>query len=319
MLRQARQPDKKIDFCNNPELRRYFMKMLDIINSPSRKQREIILGWALVLPSVLIILSMILYPIIYNIFLSFFNVNLQLGNTFIGLENHRNVLTDKAFWNSVLTTVIYVFFTTAGTTLFGLLVAIVMNKEFPLRGLVRSLVLFPYVAPVISVVFSWQFIFDPVNGVVMDLLVEKLGILSQRVNLINTPQSAVWVAVIFSIWKNFPFSYLMILSRLQGIDKNLYEAAEVDGATGWNKFRYITLPELYFVMGSIILLRVIWNFNKFEEIFLLTDNVKVLSVYTYFKAFVGTMEMGQGSALALIQFILLIGFIFVYVKKVLKW
>jgi multiple sugar transport system permease protein len=93
----------------------------------------------------------------------------------------------------------------------------------------------------------------------------------------------------------------------------------VDGASGWEKFRFITLPEIYFVTGSIILLRVIWNFNKFEEIYLLTTNVKVLSIYTYFKAFVGTMDMGQGAALALIQFILLIGFILIYVKKVLKW
>lgn len=279
-------------------------------------KREVYLGWGLVFPSVFVILSLILYPIIYNIFLSFFDVSLGSNNTFTGLENHKNVVTDVFFWKAVLTTVLYVVCTTLGTTLMGLVVALVMNKNFPFRGLVRSLVLFPYVAPVISVVFSWQFIFDPVNGIVMDVLVERLGILSDRVNLIGSPSSAVWVAILFSIWKNFPFTYLMILSRLQGIDQGLYEAAEVDGASGWEKFRYVTLPEIYFVTGSIILLRVIWNFNKFDEVFLLTGtNVKVLSVYTYFKAFVGTMEMGQGSALALIQFLLLIGFILFYVKK----
>jgi multiple sugar transport system permease protein len=284
-----------------------------------QKEKEILLGWGLVFPAVFVILSMILYPIIYNIYLSFFDVNLHEGNTFIGLENHKAVLIDPFFWKSVMTTVIYVFFTTIGTTLFGLIVAIAMNQEFPLRGLVRSLVLFPYVAPVISVVFAWQFIYDPVTGIVMDVLVERLGFLNERVNLIGSPSSAVWVAIVFSIWKNFPFTYLMILARLQGIDNNLFEAAEVDGASGWEKFRFITLPEIYFVTGSIILLRVIWNFNKFEEIYLLTTNVKVLSIYTYFKAFVGTMDMGQGAALALIQFILLIGFILIYVKKVLKW
>lgn len=295
------------------------MKSLAPTVGLGQNRREVYLGWALVFPAVFIILALILYPIVYNVFLSFFDVNLSDANTFIGLENHRAVVTDAFFWKSVGTTVVYVFFTTVGTTLFGLIVALVMNREFPLRGLVRSLVLFPYVAPVISVVFAWQFIFDPVNGIVMDVLVERLGILGERVNLIGSPASAVWVAIIFSIWKNFPFTYLMILSRLQGIDKNLYEAAEVDGASGWQKFKAITLPEIYFITGSIILLRVIWNFNKFEEIFLLSKNVKVLSVYTYFKAFVGTMDMGQGSALALIQFILLIGFILVYVKRVLKW
>jgi multiple sugar transport system permease protein len=283
------------------------------------KKREMLLGWALVLPSVAVILSLILYPIVYNIYLSFFDVRPMAANTYVGLENHRNVVTDPTFWHSVLTTLLYVFFTTIGTTLMGLIVALVMNRPFPLRGLVRSLILFPYVAPVISVVFAWQFIFDPVNGIFMDITYEKLGLFSSRFNLIGSPSTAVWVAIIFSIWKNFPFSYLMILSRLQAVDSNLYEASEIDGASGWQKFRYITFPELYFVMGAIVLLRVIWNFNKFEEVFLLTENVKVLSVYTYFKAFVGTMELGQGASLAVIQFLLLLVFILFYVKRVLKW
>ncbi len=286
----------------------------------TREKREILFGWALVLPGVIIIASMILYPIIYNIYLSFFDVNLQLGNTYTGLENHKNIVIDPFFWDSIVTTVIYVVFTTIGTTLMGLLVAVVMNKKFPLRWLARSLVLFPYIAPVISVVFAWRFIFDPVNGIFMDIVVEKLGLFSERFNLIGSPKSAVWVAILFSIWKNFPFSYLMILARLQGIDKNLYEAADIDGANGWQKFKSITLPEVYFVIGAIVLLRIIWNFNKFEEIFLLTDmNVKVIAIFTYMKAFIGTMELGQGAALAFIQFLLLMGFILFYVKRVLKW
>ncbi len=285
----------------------------------SLKQREGMLGWVLILPAAIIIFSLILYPIFYNIYLSFFDVNLEGGNTYLGLDNYISVITDISFWKSVFTTFIYVSVTTIGTTVLGIGVALVMNKEFPLRGLVRSLILLPYVAPVISVVYSWRFIFDPVNGVFMDLTVEKLGLFSERFNLIEQPQAAVWVAIIFSIWKGFPFSYLMILSRLQAIDTTLYEAAEIDGASAWDKFKSITMPEIYFVVGAIVLLRLIWNFNKFEDIFLLTENVKVLSIYTYFKAFTGSMEMGQGASLAVIQFLLLIGFILFYVKRVLKW
>lgn len=284
-----------------------------------RAQRESTLGWALITPAAIIIGILILYPIAYNIYLSFFDTNLSGNNTFIGLANYKNIVFDPEFWKAVLTTLIYVIFTTAGTTVFGLIVALVMNKEFPLRGLVRSLLLLPYVAPVISVVFAWKFIFDPVNGIFMDITVEKLHIFAERFNLIGTPSAAIWVTIIFSIWRNFPFTYLMILSRLQAIDKNLYEAADIDGCGGWTKFKYITLPEIFFVMGSIVLLRIIWNFNKFEDIYLLAQNVQVLSIYTYFKAFTGAMEMGQGSSLAVIQFILLIGFIIFYVKKVLKW
>lgn len=284
-----------------------------------RAQREAGLGWVLILPAATIIALLVLYPIAYNIYLSFFDTSISGNNTFIGLTNYDNVVFDPDFWKAVLTTLIYVVFTTAGTTVFGLIVALVMNQPFPFRGLVRSLLLLPYVAPVISVVFAWKFIFDPVNGIFMDMTVEKLGIFSERFNLIGSPSAAIWVTIIFSIWRNFPFTYLMILSRLQAIDKNLYEAAEIDGCGGWSKFRFITMPEIYFVTGSIILLRIIWNFNKFEDIYLLADNVEVLSVYTYFKAFTGAMEMGQGSSLAVIQFLLLIGFIIYYVKKVLKW
>lgn len=284
-----------------------------------RAQRESVLGWGLIMPAATIIGLLVIYPIIYNIYLSFFDTSLSGNNTFIGLANYENVLFDSDFWKAAWTTLIYVVFTTVGTTVFGLIVALAMNKEFPFRGLVRSLLLLPYVAPVISVVFAWKFIFDPVNGLFMDLTVEKLGIFTERFNLIGTPSAAIWVTIIFSIWRNFPFTYLMILSRLQAIDKNLYEAADIDGCGGWSKFKFITLPEVYFVMGSIVILRVIWNFNKFEDIYLLAENVEVLSVYTYFKAFTGSMEMGQGSSLAVVQFVLLIGFIIYYVKKVLKW
>ena len=285
----------------------------------SIRVQEARFGWRLIAPSAAVIALLILYPIGYNVFLSFFDVRLQGANVYVGARNYTGVLADPAFWRSVLTTVIYVAGTTAGTTLVGLGVALVMNQRFPLRGLVRSLILLPYIAPVIAVVYGWQFIFDPVNGIFMHLTVELLGLFEERFNLIGAPRNAIVVAILFNIWKNFPFSYLMLLSSLQGIDGSLYEAAQIDGASAWQRFRFITLPEIFFVLGALVVLRVIWNFNKFEEVFLLTDNVRVLSVFTYFKAFTGALDQGQGAALALIQFLLLVGFILFYVKRVLKW
>ncbi|MDF1568339.1 MAG: sugar ABC transporter permease [Spirochaetaceae bacterium] len=283
-------------------------------------RREARFGRLLIAPALVVILGLILYPIIYNIYLSFFNVSLAGRNVFLGLSNYLDVLTDSEFWSSVLTTMLYVVLSTFGTTILGLIVAMVMNRAFPLRWLARSLILLPYVAPVISVVFAWQFFFDPVNGIFMHVMVEKLGWINQRVNLISEPGNALWVAILFNMWRNFPFSYLMILSRLQGIDENLYEAAEIDGASAWQKFRFITLAEIYFVVGALILLRFIWNFNKFEEVYLLTGiNVKTMPIYIYLKAFIGTMELGTASALAVVQFLILVGIILVYVKRVLKW
>ena len=111
-------------------------------------------GWRLILPAIIIIGGLIIYPIGYNIFLSFFDVKLQGDKTFVGLANFRGVLLDPTFWRAVFTTLIYVVGTTIGTTLVGLGVALVMNRKFPLRGLVRGLILLPYIAPVISVVFT---------------------------------------------------------------------------------------------------------------------------------------------------------------------
>ena len=285
----------------------------------SPKQQEARLGWALVAPAVIVIGALIIYPIVYNVYLSFFDVKLAGANTFTGVENHVGVVTDGDFWSALWTTVIYVVFSVLGTVVVGTVVAMAMNRPFPMRWLVRSIILLPYVAPVIATVFAWQFFFDPVNGLFVHVVVEVLGLVEQRFNLIGNPGTAVIVAIVFSIWKNFPFAYLMILSRLQAIDETLYEAAELDGCNGWDKFRHVTLPELYFIIGSLVLLRVIWNFNKFEEVYLITDNVRVLSIYTYLTAFTGSLDLGRGATLAVIQFLFLIAFILYYVKRVLKW
>ncbi|MDD3903469.1 MAG: sugar ABC transporter permease [Sphaerochaeta sp.] len=285
----------------------------------TRAQQEQRLGWSLVFPSVVIILVLILYPVLYNTFLSLFAFDVSGNRTFVGLGNYAEVLRDREFRLALGTTLLYVVCTTLGTTVLGVVVALALHRKFPLRSLVRSIVLLPYVAPVISVVFAWQFVFDPVNGIFMEIFHSQLGWFSQRMNIVGDPSTAVWAAIVFSIWKNFPFTYLMVLSRLQAIDQTLYEAAEVDGASPWQQFKAITMPEIYFVVNALILLRVIWNFNKFDEVYLLSSNVKVLSVYTYLKAFTGTMDFGQGSTLAVLQFVLLIGFILFYVKKVLKW
>lgn len=283
------------------------------------ERQEARFGRLLVLPSVLVIALLILYPIGFNVILSFFSVSFVKESTFVGFRNYLEILSDIAFWKSVLVTLVYVVFSTLGAAVVGVLVALLMNRNFRFRGLVRSLILLPYVAPVISVVFSWQFFFDPVQGIFTHLFVDVFSLSKERFNLIGNPDSALWVAIVFNIWRSFPFIYLMVLSRLQAVDATLYEAAVIDGATTSQQFKFITLPEIYFVVSAMVLLRFIWNFNKFEEVYLLTDNVRVLSVYTYFKAFIGTQSVGQASAVAVTQFLILVSFILVYVKKALKW
>lgn len=284
------------------------------------KERDARLGIILILPTVIMIVGLIFYPIFYNIFLSLQEVNMNpnVANTFIGLEHFINILTDLDFWNSFKTSLIFTSTTVVGTTLLGLGVAILLNREFPGRPIVRGIILLPYVTPVISAVFGWKYLFDPVFGMANYFLVDLLHILPAHINWIESPRYSIYAVIIFNIWRNFPFAFLMILAELQSISQTLYEAAVVDGANGWQQFKYITLPELKFVLGALIILRTIWNFYKFSEVYLLASSVEVLPVYIYEKAF-SNYNFGEAAAISAILFVFVMGFIMFYVRRVLEW
>ncbi|MFC5080715.1 Inner membrane ABC transporter permease protein YcjO [Vibrio thalassae] len=276
-------------------------------------------GWRLVAPTIGIIGILILYPIVFNVYLSFFDVKLNGDKTFVGLTNYLQLITNPDYYSSIVTTGIYLFGTVTGTTLLGLAVALLMREPFRGRGLVSAAILMPYFAPVISVVFGWQFLFDPVNGVFNWLMVDVLNLWDQRTNLIGEPGSAVWVVIIFDVWKHFPIAYLLILSKLTSIPKDQYEAAAIDGYGPIGRFFHVTLPEIYFVLATVVILRLIWNLNRFEDVFLLAPNVETLPVFTYYQAFTGVIDQGLAAATSVIQFSVLCVLIWFYVKKILKW
>jgi len=282
-------------------------------------RQEARLGQKLVAPAMGVILLLILYPILFNGYLSFFDVQLNGDKHFVGLENYKNLLVNEDYYQAVWTTFIYLLGTVIGTTVLGLAVALLMNEEFRFRNLARSLIMLPYFAPVISVVFGWQFIFDPVNGIYNHLVVDVLGLSTERHNLIGDPDSALWVVIVFDVWKHFPIAYLLILAKLQSIQKDQYEAAAIDGYGAWGRFVHVTLPEIKFVLGTLILLRLIWNLNRFEDVYLLAPNVETLPIFTYYEAFTGVIDQGLAASVSVLQLVLLSGLIWLYVKKILKW
>jgi multiple sugar transport system permease protein len=277
------------------------------------------LGYRLIAPAFLVIGLLILYPIIFNVYLSFFDVQLNGDKTFVGIENYSKLLSDSGFYDSLGTTFVYLVGTVIGTTVLGLAVALLLNEDFPFKNLVRALVLLPYFAPVISVVFGWQFIFDPVNGIYNHVMVEVLGWASERHNVIGDPDSAIWVVIVFDVWKHFPIAFLLILAKLQSIPKDQYEAAAIDGYGAWGRFVHVTLPEAKFVIATVVLLRLIWNLNRFEDVYLLAPNVETLPIYIYYQAFTGVIDQGLAASISVVQLVFLSGLIWLYVKKVLKW
>ena len=223
-------------------------------------------------------------------------------------------------WGAVVTSIVFSFGSTILTLIVGLVAALLLNRPFRARGVVRAIFLIPYVAPVVSMAFVWRWILDPrPSGVFNDILM-KLGVIELPVGYLSTRGLALVLVIIFEAWRYFPFAMLMILARLQAIDSTMYEAAEVDGANAWNKFMNITLPELRYVLGAIFLLRLMWTFNKFDDIFLLTGGgfgTRVLPVLTYdfsFKLF----DFGRGAATAMILFAILVVFMIFYIGVVMR-
>jgi multiple sugar transport system permease protein len=282
---------------------------------------EIWLAWALILPTLLIVFGLVLFPAIFSIWISFRDVGLNnLNEVFrapwVGLQNYRQVLNDFAFkfqglnnWGAAVTTVVYSLLSTGLTLVMGLIAALLLNRKFVGRGLARGIFLFPYVAPVISVAFVWRWLLDPRPSGVANHILISLGLLETTKAFLATRGLAIWLVILFQGWRYFPFAMLMLLARLQAIDDTLYEAADVDGANMWQKFRFITLSELRYVMGAIFLLRLLWTFNKFDDIW--------LPVLTYQFSF-GSFDFGKGAATAMIQLAALVVFIIIYATTVMR-
>lgn len=298
----------------------------------SMSAQEARLAWMLILPTALIVFGLVLFPAIFSVWISFHKVGLtDLANVFstpwVGLDNYAKVVDDFAFgfqswrnWGAALNSIFYSFVATIFTIAVGLLAALLLNRPFHGRGLARGLFLFPYIAPVVSVAFVWRWLLEPTPaGVVNDLLM-RMGLIERPLAYLATPGLAMVLVILFQGWRYFPFAMLMILARLQAIDNTLYEAADVDGANGWNKFRSITLPELRYVVGALFLLRLMWTFNKFDDIFLLTGGgfgTKVLPVLTYEFSF-RLYDFGRGAAAAMILLIILLIFMAVYSFTVMR-
>jgi len=294
--------------------------------------REARLAWYLILPTAIIVFGLVVFPAIFSVWVSFHDVGLHNLNDvfhapYVGWENFVKVFNDYAFkwqgwnnWGAAVTSIIYSFISTFLTIIIGLIAALLLNHPFKGRGLSRAVFLFPYVAPIVSVAFVWRWILDPRPSGVMNDILMKLGLIDMPVAYLSTRGLALTLVILFTAWRYFPFAMLMILARLQAIDNTLYEAAEVDGANVWQKFSNITIPELRYVLGAIFLLRLMWTFNKFDDIFLLTGGgfgTKVLPILTYefsFKLF----DFGRGAATAMILLLILVIFMVFYVGIVMR-
>lgn len=277
-------------------------------------------------PTVVAVLSVVLFPALWNILLSLRHIrlldlrSLSLFDFNLTLHNFVRVFTYWGFFRDLWVTIIYSILGALLTTFLGLMAAQLLNVEFRGRNFLRTLFLFPYIAPIVTVAFVWRFaLLSPYLGVLNALAVDW-ELFSQPVAFLSQRPLALISAIIFQGWRYFPFAFLFILARMQAIPDELYEAASVDGATPSQKFFYITLPQLKFVLATVILLRFIWSYTRFDDVFLLTSGTggtRVLTIKVY-QLLMGEWDVGAAAALAIVLFLSMAIFLAVYFKWIMQ-
>ena len=240
-----------------------------------------------------------------------------LTNSTFPLDNFARIFNGDEFFEVLWVTLYYTVFGTIGALLVGLFAALLLNKSFKGQGILRGLYLFPYVAPVIAVAFAWLILFDPFSGSANALLVQ-MGVASEAINFFGERPLALIMVTVFEIWRYFPLSFLFILARMQSIDGDMYEAADMDGASPFQQFWYLSVPQLLGILSVLFLLRFIWTFNKFDDIFLLTGGnagTRTLTVNVYEQAF-AISNIGAGAAVAVVIFGCLLTFSIFFLKYI---
>ncbi len=290
-------------------------------------------GLLLISPTFVVVLAVVVLPILWTVMLSFQELRLiQLRTAgFFGnysLENFREVFTSDGFWGSLRTTLVY---SVAGTALaigLGLVASLALRSTFRGRGFVRALMLLPYVAPVVAATFVWSVMLNPQFGIVNHWGTRLLGwdepiaFLSQRsaeasvLGVGFDVPVALLTVIFFEMWRSFPFAFLFLTARLQAVPDTLEEAARVDGATPLQRFRHILLPQLMPTIAVLALLRFIWTFNNFDDIYLLTgggSGTEVVSIRV-FNYLIARSDIGAASAQALVLAGILIVLVTVYMR-----
>lgn len=284
---------------------------------------KMFIGYMFVLPALLYMVLLIGYPIVYNIILSFQNVTamtLAKGNySFIGLDNFRALLDDPVFKPAFLQTITYTLGSLLIQFIIGFLLALFFNEGFSFAKPIRGLIVISWILPVTVTALNWKFMFAEGNGIINALLL-KLHIIDLPIGWLINGKTAMWGLIIANSWIGIPFNMLLLTTGLSNIPESLYEAANIDGASVFQRFTKITLPLLKPTMMSVLVLGFIYTFKVFDLVYVMTaggpvNATEVMSTYSYKLSF-SFYRFGQGAAAANILFVCLFAIALLYLKTV---
>jgi multiple sugar transport system permease protein len=278
------------------------------LSEGARAERR--LGFMLIAPAVIVMIAVTAYPIVYAIYLSLERYNLALpqAKKFIGFANYGAVLSSPYWWHALLVTVIITVFSVAITLVLGFLLAFVLHRTIFGRGLVRTTSLIPYGIVTVAAAYSWQYAWTPGQGYLSSIFNNSAPLTNQF--------QAIVVIIIAEIWKTTPFMALLLLAGLSLVPEDLLKAAQVDGATGWQRFTKITLPLMKPAILVALLFRTLDSFRIFDNIYILTlgangtGSVSILGYDNLFNA----LNLGIGSTISILIFICVAIIAFLFIK-----
>ena len=283
-------------------------------------RNQTFIAYALIAPAAIYILAIVAWPLIETVRLSFTNSSLA-GEEYIGFENYEKMLGSKKFNKIVIRTFVWMFFSVSFKLFIGLIGATLLNANLPGRSMFRVLIMPPWIVPIAIGMLGWLWLYNGYFGIIAGVGM-KTGILDGPFGFLAYKQSAFISTIIADVWVGTPMVTIFFLAAMQGVPKDLYEAAYCDGASRWHRFFKITLPQITPVIITMALLSAIWTFNSFEIIWILTEGgprgaTTTLIIDTY-KMALGNYKFGRGAARAVVVMILLTIFAAFYMTILLK-
>ncbi|MGC4190697.1 MAG: sugar ABC transporter permease [Thermomicrobiales bacterium] len=266
----------------------------------SLANRQALTGYLLALPALVLLLGLVAYPFFFAIYIAFTDRIVGRSGHWVGFDNFRYLFNNPSFLKTVQNTIIMVVVSDAAKLVIGLGLAMLLNQAVVGRGVMRALIMIPWAMPGFIAFLVWRLLYQPIGGGI-NLILTQTGIHPEVIDWLGQKSTALPAVIVATVWRGFPFWAISFLAALQGIPDDLYEAAKVDGASGWQRFRDITIPQIRPVILIVALMSSIWTANSFENIWIMTqggpsDATMVFPVLAYFG--MQTQRLGEAAAVS---------------------
>jgi multiple sugar transport system permease protein len=260
-----------------------------------------VLGFAMMVPAAAFLLVFLAYPLGLGFWLGMTDASIGQPGRFIGLGNLISLAHDQIFWLSVFNTLLYTVVASVLKFALGLYLALLLNRRLPMKSLVRAVVLLPFVTPTVLSAIAFWWIYDPQFSIISWSLM-KLGLIHRYIDFLGSPWNARWSVIAANVWRGIPFVAITLLAGLQTISPSLYEAATLDGAGPWQRFRFVTLPMLSPIIAVVMTFSVLLTFTDFQLIYAITRggpiNATQLMATLSFQRAITEGRLGEGAAIA---------------------